>query len=246
MTMRLAQRNQQRPNKGMNLTSARSRRSALAGYPQCSADTDASEVREVNRTSAARRAIGAVAAAMVLAVGCGRIRDSRNPDRRSPSMVLLDGATGVTYYLNHDGAGHEELEGLTYHVSVPYPGAKAICAVTAALARDGWRPIARLNDDTGSLSSHLQGWRVRTRSDGFHIDGWDAEWVNDKGEQLSYSFTYGYPSRGTPDRSNMQVGGIRTPARYASRRSRGAGPAGTIPNNVPPHASQMETIQCSP
>jgi hypothetical protein len=200
----------------------------------------------VKTTSTVGRAIGVIAAAMV-AVGCGRILDSRDPDRRSPSMVLLEGATGVTYYLNHDGAGHEELEGLTYQVSVPYPGAKAICAVTASLAKEGWRPIARLNDDTGTPSSHLEGWRGRTRrSDGYHIDGWDAEWVNDRGEELSYSFTYGYPSRGTPDRSHMQIGGIRTPARYASRKSRGAGPPGTIPSNVPPHASPAETIQCAP
>jgi hypothetical protein len=205
-----------------------------------------SEVHEVNQTHVWwHRAIAAVGV-LALVGACGRALDTRNPKRRSAAMVLLDGATDVTYYLNHDAAGHEELEGLSYHLSLPFPGAKVICAVTDALAKEGWRPIDRLNDDRGTASSYLQGWRVVTRHDNYRIDLWDAEWVNDAGDQLSYSLTYASPPHGTSDRSSMQIGGIRTPARYAMRRSRGAGTGSPVSGERRPRISPSEDAACAP
>jgi hypothetical protein len=172
---------------------------------------------------------------MVASAGCHLLLDSRDVGGRSEAMVLLDGAREVQYYRNHDLRGRQESEGISYVVDAEYPAGDVICRVATQLATNGWRPLSRTHEDLGTESSYLKGWRViinrRNRSDEAHVDLWDAEWVNDDGDLLSYSLTYRYPTRGARNSSQMRVGAIRTPKWLAEQMERGRA---TTSERIPP------------
>jgi hypothetical protein len=183
--------------------------------------------------------------------GCGRLRDSRDVKKRSPAMVLMDGAQEVVYYDNYDPTGKPELEQISYVLSAPFPADGVICHISQQLAKNGWRPLQRTHDDSGTPSSYVQGWRViinrRGASDEHHVDLWDAEWVNAEGDQLSYSLTYRYPSRGAANKTRLRVGGIREPASTVSPADRAKNASGgEVPTGQPPHLAPDNVAQCLP
>jgi hypothetical protein len=183
--------------------------------------------------------------------GCGRLLDSRDVRKRSSAMVLIEPAEEIVYYDNHDPRGRPELEGISYLVSASYPAAEVICQITQHLASNGWQPLQRTQDDSATPSSYVQGWRVlisrRGSPDEHHVDLWDAEWVNDQGDLLSYSLAYRYPSGGPINRTRLRVGGIRQPAGTLSpadkaRRATG----GLVPARERPRLAPGEVVQCAP
>ena len=188
--------------------------------------------------------------ASVGASGCGRLRDTRDVNKRSSAMVLIDGAQEIVYYDNYGPTGRPELEQISYVLAASFPAVGVICSISRQLAKEGWRPLQRTHDDTGTPSSYMQGWRViisrRGSAEEHHVDLWDAEWVNAEGELLSYSLTYRYPSRGPANRTRLRVGGIRQPAAVVSAADRarsvrgGEVPAGELPRIAPGDLAQCQ------
>lgn len=173
---------------------------------------------------------------------CGRMRDSRDVDDRSPAMVLLPDATDVQYFLNHDEWGGEESEQLYYEIASEFPSAEAICRIAADLKQAGWRPLQRVDNRTES--SFTQGWRVNNDTAAkAHIDLWDAPWTNQSGDHLSYSLTYRYPANGPRDTTSMRVGAYRTPAHLVKIFKMSIGDS--IPDIVPPRISPTEIAECA-
>jgi len=197
-----------------------------------------------------RRTLLMLAIAVVVA-GSGCNRNSTDVRKRSPAMVLIEPASELVYYDNYDERGRPELEGISYLVTAPYPAAEVICEITQHLAKNGWRPLQRIHNDVAPPSSYVEGWRVRISGKGLaneqHLDAWDAEWVNDQGDLLSYTLAYGYPAGGPVDRISMRIGGIRTPAAYVTSPNRAAtARGGEVPAGEPPHLAPGEPVQCTP
>jgi hypothetical protein len=194
-----------------------------------------------------RRALVALLAGSLMSGACGRLRDTRNVDRRSPAMVLLAGATEVQYFRNHDVSGREESEQLSYIISSDFPSTHAICRIVGDLRHAGWRPLRRGDDDARTESSYTQGWRViinrKGRSDEAHVDLWDAAWTNQRGDHLSYSLTFRYPTRGPRNATSMRVSALRTPGRLVKAFRIPTGEL--IPEGETPRISQAQVADCA-
>lgn len=191
------------------------------------------------------RVVILLVAASLTTGACGRMRDSRAVEDRSPAMVLLPDATELQYFLNHDEWGRQESEQLDYVIASDFPSAAAICRVTADLKQAGWRPLQRVDDDSGTESSFTQGWRVNTsrkgRPDEARIDLWQADWTNQEGDYLAYFLTYRSPA-GAERGTSMRVGGLRTPAYYVKAFKKPIGIS--IPDTVPPRIFKTEIADC--
>jgi hypothetical protein len=206
-----------------------------------------------SRPSGLRRLLAAGACLVVFgicAVACGRLRDSRDISKRSSAMVLLDGAREVQYFDNYDVTGRPEQELISYVVDEAFPATSAICHLTRQLKEAGWRATSRTDDDSGTPSSYLEGWRVimsrRGSPDEHHVDLWDAGWVNTDGDVLSYSLTYRYPSAGPANRTRLRVSGIRQPAHSVVLTSRAASLRGAlVAADVPPRIAPDEVARCA-
>jgi hypothetical protein len=188
-----------------------------------------------------------VIALAVASWGCGP-RNSTDVTKRSPAMVLIEPADEIHYYDNYDERGRPELEGISYLVTATYPAGGVICEITQHLAKHGWRPLQRLHNDVATPSSYVDGWHVRSSGTGGseHIDGWDAEWVNDQGDLLGYTLGYRYPV-GSVDRTRMRISGIRTPAAYVTSRDLAAtAKGGEVPAGEPPHYAPGDPVECTP
>ena len=188
-------------------------------------------------------------ACVVLATGCGRLRDSTDPSSRSDAMILLDDAQELQYFKNHDTVGRAESEQISYIVTAEYPAEDVVCKVTEHLAKHGWRALRRTHDDSRTPSSFVQGWRQtinhRGRPDEFIIDLWDAEWVNADGDLLSYSLTYRSPGKGPRDTSRMRIGGLWTPNRLAKVfYPAGVARDGEVPADQAPAIAADRVAQC--
>ena len=195
------------------------------------------------------RGMTCLVACIVLAAGCGRLRDSTDVSSRSDAMVLLDGAQELQYFKNHDSVGRTDSEQISYIITAEYPAEDVVCKVTEHLAKHGWRALRRTHDDSRTPSSFVQGWRQtvnrRGRPDEYHVDLWDAEWVNADGDLLSYSLTYRYPAKGSRDTSRMRIGGLWTPNRLAKVfYPGGVARDGEVPADQPPAIAADRVAQC--
>jgi hypothetical protein len=80
-----------------------------------------------------------------------------------------------------------------YYVREPYPAAHTIEVIVAALGQHGWKAI-RGDDVAPHESSSLEsGWDVVPTERGIGLRLWSARWINDAGDEVTYSLAYSSP-----------------------------------------------------
>ena len=119
---------------------------------------------------------------VVLAIAC--VRFDPQPERRPAELVMHSTA----YDLQHVRV--ENVENVSYQALIAYPAEPLIREVGQRLEELGWTPLADGRTGGGELGVARQQWtRVAVESEeGSPLWLWIGEWVNAKGEKVTYSF----------------------------------------------------------
>jgi hypothetical protein len=131
------------------------------------------------------------------------IRLTPPPKSVEDALAPVSGATGVI----REGGAYESFF-VSYTVKRAYPAKDVIDEIGSRLNKLGWRPLKDDWLNPGSPTSHVRGWSEyfdSTRGPPLHVDTWNAEWENDAGEIVLYSFDYSYPTSGTLVRDTLAV-----------------------------------------
>jgi hypothetical protein len=153
-------------------------------------------------------------------------------------------------------------ERLYYELEVEYPARPVIRAIAAQLASRGWQPTRNSWFNRDQASEYVRGWvqsTVVAKPGGKErfLARWWAQWQNNRGEVLDYSFMYLSPTDRFTNHNRLEVQAVRMSAAVGQRLSASSGasaanrpvillPVGTPPNvetatdNSPnPHVFQV-------
>jgi hypothetical protein len=126
------------------------------------------------------------------------------------ALIVLGGATMVRRDPGAYGSYH-----VAYGLTAPHPATNVIQQISSRLNALGWKP---LNDDWLNAqlpSSHVRGWTEfgdRTTSPVQRVHLWKAQWQDQAGNIVDYSFRYSYPMSGAPNLNSLWVNASWYPA----------------------------------
>lgn len=119
------------------------------------------------------------------------------------ALITLDGAIDVGREPGDFGSHH-----LAYELAAEHPAEGVIQRVSSRLEALGWRELKDIWLNPGVRSSHVRGWsqhRDAGASSVRQVHRWDAQWTDEEGAVVNYTFTYSYPADGEPDLKSLQV-----------------------------------------
>jgi hypothetical protein len=132
------------------------------------------------------------------------VRQTPPPKSAEDALAPIQGATS----LSRDGGAFESYW-LSYVLKKKYPAADVTQEISTRLKKLGWRPLQEDWLNPGRRLPLVPQWFEFTEelpgTVPQHVDQWTAQWENDAGELIDYTFRYSYPKAGTPDRQTLSV-----------------------------------------
>jgi hypothetical protein len=131
-------------------------------------------------------------------------------------MIVYPGATEVRSLVKPG------VDRISYRLETPYPARNVINLVASRLASSGWKPLRNNWFNRDDASEFLRGWVQYTavnKPGGRErfLCRWWAQWTNEKGDLVDYSFQYLSPGETFTNNSKVEVQGSKMSAETARR-----------------------------
>jgi hypothetical protein len=139
-------------------------------------------------------------------------KSSQNPKDHSDSLIVLPGASNISY------AKVNNAEQVWYTFKVEYPSSGAITGLQKKIDDKGWVTLKEDYLNPGLPTSAVRGWSKFedvSKKPNNVVHSWNTDWQNKKGDVLRYHLNYRFPINGQPDMSSLTVVGIYVPAELA-------------------------------
>jgi len=141
-------------------------------------------------------------AVLVCAAACGSPNHGERPV--SPDIVVLPGAVDVRK------TGSSTFQRVTYRVSLGYPAASAITAISDHLKQRGWKPLLQNWYNRDDTSSFVRGWInvvtvPKPQGPEHFTSEWWAQWQNGDDEIIDYTLLYVSPSSQRTNTTDLHV-----------------------------------------
>jgi hypothetical protein len=132
------------------------------------------------------------------------VRQTPPPKSVEDALAPIQGATGIS----REGGAFESFW-LAYVLKKKYPASDVTQQISTRLKKLGWRLLQVDWLNPGQRLPQVPEWFEFTEeipgTTPLHVDQWTAQWENDAGDLIDYTFRYSYPKAGTPDRRTLSV-----------------------------------------
>ncbi len=149
---------------------------------------------------------------LVIFFGC-QTKPSQNPKNYSDSLIILSGASNISY------AKIDSTDQVMYTIKAEYPASTVINELQSKINGNGWSPLKEDFMNPGIPTSIVRGWTKfedASKQPNTEVHAWVTDWQNKKGDILQYHLTYRYPIKSQPDMSSLKVVAIYIPADTAA------------------------------
>ena len=139
---------------------------------------------------------------------------SADGERQSPGPAGIFVPERAKDLERHERRGIREV---TYQVPEAYPASQFLCELTDYLDQHTWSAVREDALNPGTPSGVIRGWtdfEDATRKPEMHVHAWASQWLNDRGELLTYGLTYEYQEGSRPDLSTLRVSAFLWPADF--------------------------------
>jgi len=151
--------------------------------------------------------------AIINLYSCDKSHEGKPPNYPD-ALILLPNVTNVKHY-NIGGSLQ-----LTYKIEEDYPANKTIEAISNKLRQDKWNALKEDYLNPGLPSSRVRSWDSYedvNKNPHQTVNVWVADWGNQAGDIVRYSFWYRYKINERQDLKNLMVYAIFIPATLAKQ-----------------------------